>query len=138
MLKSTSMYRIGLMDKDGNITYNIAMGDTIRFRFSYKVLKELEGLDVLVGLRSGLTHEIITSARHVINTQKVAAWTAGTVVVEFPNLQVRTGEYPVYYRISDLGRPQTNYDEASAGGEVDAYRTRGYFLRSSQRFMGAP
>ena len=43
------------MDKDGNITYNFAMGDTIRFRFSYKVLKELEGLVVLAGLRSGLT-----------------------------------------------------------------------------------
>ena len=43
------------MDKDGNITYNFAMGDTIRFRFSYKVFKELEALVVLVGLRSGLT-----------------------------------------------------------------------------------
>lgn len=73
-------------------------------------------------------------------------------MVEFPNLQVRTGEYPVYYRISDLGRAHTNYDvvdsltvpliirddEASAGGEVDAYRTRGYFPLSSQLFLGPP
>jgi hypothetical protein len=67
-------------------------------------------LVVLVGLRSGLTHEIITSARHVITTQKIAAGTTATVTVEFPVLQVRTGEYPVYCRISDLGRACANYD----------------------------
>jgi len=86
----------------------------------------------------------------VITTQKVEAGTAGTVVVEFPNLQVRTGEYPVYYRISDLGGAHTNYDvvdsltvpliirddEASAGGEVDAYRTRSYFPLSSATVSG--
>ena len=92
------------MDKDGNITCNFAMGDTIRIRFSYKVFKELEDLVVLVGLRSGLTHETISSARYVIATQKVAAGTSGTVAVEFPNLQVRTEEYRIYCRISDLGR----------------------------------
>jgi len=59
---------------------------------------------------------------------------------------------PVYGRISDLGGAHTNYDvvesltvpliirddEASAGGEVDAYRTRGYFPLSSQLFLGPP
>lgn len=98
------------MDKDGNITYNFATGDTIRFKSSYKLFNELEWLAIFVGLNSELTHEIITSARHVITTQKIAAGTTGTVAVEFPVLQVRTGEYPVYCRISDLGRACANYD----------------------------
>lgn len=101
---------IETMDQDGNKTYNFNMGDTIRFQLSYKSFKDMEGLAVFIGLRSGISHEVVTSARHVITSQKIAAGTTGTIYIEFPNTYIRPGEYPLYYQISDVGSKTDNYD----------------------------
>jgi lipopolysaccharide transport system ATP-binding protein len=140
---------IELMDKHDRPTYSFSAGDTIRFRLSYKLFKEMEGLVILVGLSSGMTQGIITSARHVITTQKVAAGTTGTVVVEFPDIPLRAGEYPVYCRISDGGGAHTNYDVVdgltppiiiwedgeSPGIDLDTYRLGGYFSLPSRLYV---
>jgi hypothetical protein len=49
-----------------------------------------------------------TRARQVITTTKLRAGTTGPVVVELPPIPHRPGEYPVFGRISDLGRVTPN------------------------------
>jgi hypothetical protein len=141
---------IETMDQDSNETYNFNMGDTIRFRLSYKVIKNMEGLAIYIGLRSGISREIVTSARHEITRQEIAAGTTGTVYVEFPNIYIRPGEYPLYYQISDVGRKQDNYDvvdgltppliiwpgEETAGSNFDISKLSGYFSIPSRIVPG--
>jgi lipopolysaccharide transport system ATP-binding protein len=98
---------VSVQDECGRETYSFSMGDTIRFRFSYKVFKDLRGLAINVGLRSGLTGEIVTNVRHILTTDQVSSNTNGTVTVEFPDICIRPGEYPLYLHISErrLGTP---------------------------------
>ena len=84
------------------------MGSTLRFVLSYAVFEPVGELQVSVALRSGKTREVTTSARHIISRQRLEAGQAGTVVIEFPNANVRPGEYPLYFWLGN-GRAQA-YD----------------------------
>ena len=77
------------------------MGETVRFKMTYKVFKEMNGVTVHVELRSGITREFITSVKHVVTTEKVAPGTRGKIVVELPDIYIRPGHYPVYLHLSD-------------------------------------
>ncbi len=101
---------ISIQDVNGNACYSFDMGDNIRFKISYKVFVEMRGLSVYVALRSGITREIVTSVKHLVSSEKIDAGTAGTVVIELPNVYIRPGEYPLYLHISESLPTKTNFD----------------------------
>lgn len=101
---------VEVLDGNGNRSLSMEMGDTMRFRLSYKVFKEMEGLAVYIGLHSGLTRELVTSVRHIITRDKIAGGTEGTVTVELPDIYIRPGEYPIYLQISDAETTQGNFE----------------------------
>ncbi len=88
---------IEVLAVSGERSHSFRMGDTIRFRLSYRLLADVPELQVSVALRSGLTSEIVTNARHQIYAEPMPAGTTGTVVVEFPDVYIRPGEYPLYF-----------------------------------------
>ena len=101
---------VSLEELDGEERYTFSMGDTVRVRMSFIAHRELRGLAVFVGLRSGVSRELLTSARHVVTESTVAPRTAGTVIVDLPSLNLRPGEYPVYLHVGESIESPTNYD----------------------------
>jgi lipopolysaccharide transport system ATP-binding protein len=140
---------IALQDEAGTESTVFAMGDTIRFKLSYQAFKELQGLAVLVALRSGVTGEVVTSARHLVTAEKLPAGATGTVVVEFPHHYIRPGEYPIYGQISEA-RPGSPPGDVVDGltapliilpgdepldSNVDLTSSLGYFSLPSRAFL---
>jgi lipopolysaccharide transport system ATP-binding protein len=101
---------VSVEDLEGNERYTFPMGDTIRMRLSYVVHAPMKGLAIFVALRSGLSREIITSARHVVTEATVPPGTESTVVVDLPNVYIRPGEYPLYLHVSESSQSPRNYD----------------------------
>jgi lipopolysaccharide transport system ATP-binding protein len=101
---------IALEDGSGNHRSNFEMGDTIRFKVSYKIFQEMRGLAIYIALRSGLTGELITSVRHVMSSEMIPAGTTGTAAVELPENYIRPGEYPLYLLISEAAPTKTRFD----------------------------
>jgi lipopolysaccharide transport system ATP-binding protein len=101
---------VSVYDVNGKESYSFEMGETIRFKMSYKVFKEIRGLSVYIALRSGITREIVTSVKHLISSAKIGADTTGTVIIELPDVYIRPGEYPIYLHISESLPTKTNFD----------------------------
>lgn len=101
---------VEILDESGSKRFNFEMGETIRFKMSYKVFKEMQGLVIYIALRSGTTREIITSVRHVMSQEEINAGTEGNVMVELPDIYIRPGEYPLYLHISDTSSSKTKFD----------------------------
>lgn len=101
---------VSVEDMSGAERYTFEMGDTVRFRLSCKVNAPLHGLAVVVALRSGLSREIVTSARHVITTDAVEPGTTTTIIIELPDIYMRPGEYPLYLQVSEAIQSPKNYD----------------------------
>jgi lipopolysaccharide transport system ATP-binding protein len=104
-----------VQDINGEERFQFNMGDTIRFKLAYKVYKDIGELFVSVVLRSGSTSEIITSARHLISSGTIEAGTQGTILIEFPDIYIRPGEYPLYFWLGDkMSRPFDVVDNITA------------------------
>ncbi|HZJ00720.1 MAG TPA: ABC transporter ATP-binding protein [Gemmatimonadaceae bacterium] len=101
---------VSVEDLDGNERYTFSMGDTVRFRLSFDVHAPMRGLAIFVGLRSGLSRELITSARHVLTDTTVQPGTSSTVVVDLPEVYIRPGEYPLYLHVSEALQSPRDYD----------------------------
>ncbi len=101
---------VSVEDMEGNERYSFEMGDSVRFRLAMTVNTPMRGLAVVVALRSGLSREMVTSARHVITTDAVPAGVSTTVVVDFPDVYIRPGEYPLYLQATEAIQSATNYD----------------------------
>jgi lipopolysaccharide transport system ATP-binding protein len=101
---------VSVEDLEGNERYTFAMGDTIRFRLAFTVNAPMRGLAVFVGLRSGMSRELITSARHVVSESTINPGTESTVIVDLPNVYIRPGEYPLYLHVSESLQSPRNYD----------------------------
>ncbi len=101
---------IALKDMEKNSRFTFEMGETIRFEMSYKLFKEIQGLAVYIGLRSGLSGEIVTTVRHLISSDRIIAGTTGTVTIELPDIYIRPGEYSLYLQISGAIPTATNHD----------------------------
>lgn len=95
---------------DGEERYGFRMGETIRFRLSWQLNEPMRGVAIVIALRSGLSREIVTSVRHVVSTDPLPAGSKGSVIVEFPEVYIRPGEYPLYLHISEAVPTRTNYD----------------------------
>lgn len=48
---------IDVTDSEGNKRYNFEIGESIRFKISYEVFKEMKGIRMIVALLSGLSEE---------------------------------------------------------------------------------
>jgi lipopolysaccharide transport system ATP-binding protein len=101
---------VSVEDLEGEERYGFKMGDTVRFRLSYQLNEPMRGVTVVVAMRSGLSREMVTSARHVVTTEQLPAGSRGTVVIDFPEIYIRPGEYPLYLHISEAVPTKTNYD----------------------------
>ena len=97
-------------EPEGEERYTFAMGDTVRFRLSFVTYKEMRGLAVFVGIRSGASRELLTSVRHVVTDARVAPGTSCTVLVDLPDLNLRPGEYPLYLHAAEAIDSPVNYD----------------------------
>lgn len=95
---------------DGAERYTFEMGDTVRFRLSCRINAPMRGLAIVVALRSGMSREIVTSARHVVTTALIPQSETATVVIDLPNVYIRPGEYPLYLHASEAVQSPANYD----------------------------
>jgi len=102
--------RVSVEGVGGEERYGFKMGETIRFRLAWQLNEPMRGVAIVIALRSGLSREIVTSVRHVISTDQLPAGSRGSVVVEFPEVYIRPGEYPLYLHISEAVPTKTNYD----------------------------
>lgn len=78
-------------------TFSFVMKETVRFHISYRVVENVSELLVVLALRGGLDSEIITSVRHIISSNPLAAGMNGSFVIELPNIYIRPGQYPLYF-----------------------------------------
>lgn len=93
--------KIAVKDVQGNERFEFELGETIRFEMTLDVLEPLPSLEVGVSLRSGLTREAVTTSRHVISRGPVPVGRGRRVVIQFPEANLRPGEYPLYFGMSD-------------------------------------
>jgi lipopolysaccharide transport system ATP-binding protein len=101
---------VSVEDLDGVERYTFQMGETVRFRLSCKVNAPMRGLAIVVALRSGMSRELVTSARHVITTSMIPQGETATVAIDLPNVYIRPGEYPLYLHASEAVQSPVNYD----------------------------
>jgi hypothetical protein len=101
---------VSVEDLDGNERYTFSMGDTVRFRLTFTVHAPMRGLAIFVGLRSGLSRELVTSARHVLTESVIQPGTTSTIVVDLPEIYIRPGEYPLYLHVSEALQSPRDYD----------------------------
>jgi len=91
---------IEVEDIQGNKRFNFQMGETIRFKLSYSLIKDLDGVKVAIAFYSGMTKDFITSIEHVLTKEKVLSGTQGVVVIELKDICFLPGEYPLYFYAS--------------------------------------
>ena len=101
---------VSVEDLEGNERYTFAMGDTVRFRLTFTAHAPMRGLAIFVGLRSGLSRELITSARHIVTEKSIDPGTSMTVIVDLPDSYIRPGEYPLYLHVADALQSPRDYD----------------------------
>jgi len=92
---------IRIEDEAGEKKSKFIMGSTIRFVLSYRTFATVDGLFVGIFLRSGISREFVTSVRYLISDKKTCSGYIGSAVVEFPNVNLRPGEYPLYFQLAD-------------------------------------
>ncbi len=88
---------IRVQDVQGNATFDFAMGDTIRFVLSYQVFKPVDELYCSIVLRSSRTGEVVTSATNLLSKEPLQAGYKASTVIEFPQANLRPGEYPLAF-----------------------------------------
>lgn len=143
--------KINIQDASGGENTEFGMGSTVQFILHYKVLKTVEDLSVKVLLRSGKTHEPVTSARHVVAKHRILEGAEGILKIELPDLNLRPGEYPLYFWLGDSdGRAFDVVDDLTAplvifaDSEVhdiydfDPSRSSGFFNIESRMFELSP
>ena len=99
---------VAIKDMENNVRFTFGMGEAIRFELSYKAFREMPGAAVYIGLRSGISGELVTTVRHLLSSDRIAAGSTGMATVELPNIYIRPGEYPLYLHIS--GASGKDYD----------------------------
>jgi hypothetical protein len=101
---------ISILDTNNSERYIFDMQDSIRFKFSCKVLRDINDLYIYIGLRSWLFKEIVTSAKLVLSEARVRAGTEISMLIEFPDIYIRPGEYPLYFWLGDSSPASQTYE----------------------------
>jgi lipopolysaccharide transport system ATP-binding protein len=92
---------IEVSDSEGNKKYKFELGENIRFKISYEVFNEMKGIRLIVALLSGLSRECLTLANFELSKNRIPPGTKGEAEVEFPDIYIKPGEYPLYFELID-------------------------------------
>lgn len=92
---------IAVQDNFGNEKFNFELGEIVRFKITYEVFQEIKGLAISIGLLSSLSKECLTLAHYEITKHKLLPGTKGEVIIEFLDLNLKPGEYPLYFELID-------------------------------------
>lgn len=101
---------IEILDSSGSKRYKYDLGESVRFRVSYKVYKKMKGLRLIVALLSGLSRECLTLAYHKLTDVELIPGDSGEAEVEFTDLNIKPGEYPLYFELIDGGHNSNSKD----------------------------
>ncbi len=132
---------VEIQNDKGKNQLNYETGSTVCFKMSYKVFQDLKGIALYIALRSGINGDIVTSVRHIISKDLIPAKTEGAIILELPDINLRPGEYPIYFHISELYGSMTNFDvldDLTAplivvdGNKPDMSQLKGYFSVASK------
>ncbi|MBK8551359.1 MAG: ABC transporter ATP-binding protein [Ignavibacteria bacterium] len=92
---------IEVLGSDGNKKFNFELGESIRFRISYEVYKEMKGITIIIALLSGISRECLTLSNFELTKSTVPPGTRGEAEIEFPDIYIKPGEYPLYFELID-------------------------------------
>jgi len=98
MIRFTS---IDVLDVCDNKRFTFELGEAVRFRISYKVFEEMKGITLTVALMSGLSKECLILAHYEITDKKIPPGESGEAIIEFTDISIRPGEYPLYFELID-------------------------------------
>jgi homopolymeric O-antigen transport system ATP-binding protein len=101
---------IEVLDSDGKKRFTFELGETIRFKIYYEIYKEIKGINLIVALQSGLSRECLTLANYELTDKKMLPGMKGEAEVEFRNINIKPGEYPLYFELIDLQYNQHSKD----------------------------
>lgn len=93
--------KVVVEDANGVQRHDFQMGETVRFDLGYDVKEDINALNVLIALRGGMGNEVITAARGVISKSPIKAGTQANMVLEFPDIALRPGEYPLHFWLGE-------------------------------------
>lgn len=92
---------IDVLDEDGKKRFKFEVGEKVRFKLNYTVFQEIKDLKVIVAILSGLSRECLTLAEFEVTNRKVLPGVTGEVMIEFENMHIKPGEYPLYFELID-------------------------------------
>lgn len=95
---------ISIEDITGQKRFCFSMGETIRFRLAFEVFKLVDSLAVSICVRGGSANEFVTTHWCEVSKVPLPASTRDEVVIEFPNANLRPGEYPLYLWLGAICR----------------------------------
>jgi lipopolysaccharide transport system ATP-binding protein len=97
-LSFTNIEILDTNNKDRNI-FNV--GETVKFKMSYEIYDDMQGLYVFISLNSSKTKELLTSVKHEIKKGDVKKNESGSVVIEVELNSICPGEYTLYFWLGD-------------------------------------
>ncbi len=92
---------IEVLDSYGKKKFKFELGETVRFKISYEVFKEMKGITISIGILSGLSKECLTVAHYELTSNIVSAGTKGDIELEFTEINIKPGVYPLYFELVD-------------------------------------
>jgi len=96
---------IRVEDINENKCFEFISGSIVRFVLSYEVFKPVNELAVHVGLRSGVSYEVLGSTeKHWISKEELHRGHKGTIVIELTTEYFRSGEYTIFLGLTDRSR----------------------------------
>ncbi|MCL5666504.1 MAG: ABC transporter ATP-binding protein [Patescibacteria group bacterium] len=110
-LSFTEIEMFDTNDKKRNM-FNI--GETVRFKMSYAVLNEMEGLYVLISLYKDRLNGVLTTVKHELRNNVIKKGENGSAIVDVELSHICPGEYSLHFWLGDKmalhqGTP-LNYD----------------------------
>ena len=133
--------KLKLLDAHGNERHLFEMGEKVRFNLSYEVFENVPNLYVIIAFRSGKMGEIITTLRHRVSGEAIKKNIKGSVELEIPELNLRPGEYTLYFWLGNEYQPYDVVDGilpplvVHAEGDIDDL---GFDPSSSAGFFNMP
>ncbi len=109
-----SFTNIEILDIDNKKRNTFNIGETVRFKMSYAVYEEMEGLHAVISLISFKTSDLLTKIRHEIKECAIKKDEAGTIIIEIKLGSMCPGEYSLYFWLGDSNALEqgipSNYD----------------------------
>ena len=137
---------VSIQNDKGKEKFEFNIGDTIKFIVSWKCFKDMSGISVYIGFKSGVTDEVITSIRHVVTQKNCKSDETGSAEIEVLENSFRPGEYPLYIMTSESSIDSRKFDvldnviaplvimacDQKASDDSDPSRSIGYFSIKSK------